>query len=124
MKLLFIVACALVYVNAGILLKTKYHGSLNRNEMVAVSGRRVENIQAPEQWFDQKVDHFNPQDSRTFKQRYYANNTFFDGNGPIFGMFNTLPLTNTVVLGGEGPAGNTSVSRFIVSQYAQELKGM
>jgi pimeloyl-ACP methyl ester carboxylesterase len=49
----------------------------------------------PAQWFTQTLDHFNALDSRTFKQRYYVNPTYWDkmsgiillyinGEGPVF----------------------------------------
>jgi len=31
----------------------------------------------PAQWFDQELDHFNAQDQRMWKQRYFVNDTFF-----------------------------------------------
>jgi hypothetical protein len=35
--------------------------------------------------FTQKVDHFTPADDRTYNQRYWWNDTFWDKqNGPIF----------------------------------------
>jgi hypothetical protein len=44
------------------------------------------------QWFTQLLDHFNPQDSRTWQQKFYVNDTFFVPGGPIFFQ-----------IGGEGP---------------------
>ena len=38
-------------------------------------------------WFDNKIDHFNDKDERTYKQRYWYNNKFFSGKdsqGPVF----------------------------------------
>ena len=38
-------------------------------------------------WFDNKIDHFNEKDERTYKQRYWYNNKFFSGKdqqGPVF----------------------------------------
>ena len=43
--------------------------------------------------FTQRLDHFNPQNTATFQQRYQTNGTFFKPGGPVF-----------VLLGGEGPA--------------------
>ena len=45
-------------------------------------------------WFpEQKLDHFSS-DSRTWSQRYFINDTFWDhSNGPVF-----------LMMGGEGPA--------------------
>ncbi|KAL4235486.1 Thymus-specific serine protease [Mactra antiquata] len=47
----------------------------------------------PAQFFNQRLDHFNGDDFRTWKQRYFVNETFVKLNGPIF-----------VMIGGEGPA--------------------
>jgi len=49
---------------------------------------------APAQWFQQKLGHFNPSDTRMWKQRYFVNDTNWDrSNGPVF-----------LSLGGEGEA--------------------
>jgi hypothetical protein len=52
-------------------------------------------------FFKQTLDHFNRQDGRTFNQRYFVNDTFWDGpesNGPVF-----------MCVGGEGPPLDASV---------------
>ena len=42
---------------------------------------------APAQWFQQKLDHFNPSDALTWKQRYFVNDTNWDRDyGPVFLM--------------------------------------
>ncbi|XP_029634017.1 putative serine protease K12H4.7 [Octopus sinensis] len=46
-----------------------------------------------ELWFDQKLDHFDPSDTRTWKQRYFINKSYFKPGGPIF-----------LMIGGEGTA--------------------
>ncbi|XP_054157916.1 putative serine protease K12H4.7 [Oppia nitens] len=38
----------------------------------------------PDNWFDQRVDHFNTSDTRTFKQRYFINNKYYKTGGPVF----------------------------------------
>lgn len=39
----------------------------------------------PDTWFQQRLDHFDPQDSRTWLQRYFVNDSFWDPtNGPVF----------------------------------------
>lgn len=45
------------------------------------------------QYFSQKLDHSDAQNTAMWKQRYYVNDTFFKGAGPIF-----------LCIGGEGPA--------------------
>ena len=39
----------------------------------------------PDTWFQQRLDHFNPHDSRVWLQRYFVNDTFWDPqSGPVF----------------------------------------
>lgn len=45
----------------------------------------------PDQWFDQTLDHFHPTDDRTWRQRYFVNDTFYRPGGPAF-----------LMIGGEG----------------------
>ena len=38
-------------------------------------------------WFDNQLDHFNPSDERTYKQRYWYNDKYYSGKdaqGPVF----------------------------------------
>lgn len=36
-------------------------------------------------WYsEQQLDHFSQEENRTWKQRYFVNDTFFDGSGPVF----------------------------------------
>jgi pimeloyl-ACP methyl ester carboxylesterase len=44
------------------------------------------------QWFVQKLDHFHPEDTRVFKQKYYVIDKYFNDDGPVF-----------LYLGGEAP---------------------
>ncbi len=45
-------------------------------------------------WFhEQRLDHFSQEETRTWKQRYFVNDAFFDGSGPVF-----------LCVGGEGSA--------------------
>ena len=48
----------------------------------------------------QRVDHFNPQDLRTFQQRYWVNAQYFTGAGPVY-MF----------IGGESTGGASPCAR-------------
>jgi hypothetical protein len=82
MKSIALLLSCIVFVNAGVLLKTKYHGAMNRQHDLV-----IQNKQANEEWFQQQVNHFDPLDTRTFGQRYFVNASYFDGNGPIFGLF-------------------------------------
>jgi hypothetical protein len=61
------------------------------------------------QWFTQLLDHFNPQDSRTWQQKFYINDTFFVPGGPIFFQ-----------IGGEGPISFGDVRDLQMAVYASE----
>ena len=51
----------------------------------------------PAQWFQQKLNHFDSADARTWKQRYFVNDTNWDrSDGPVF-----------LMLGGEAEASPT-----------------
>ena len=55
-----------------------------------------ENFAPPsENWYEQRLDHFKSSDLRTWNQRYFVNDLFFNrkGNGPVF-----------LMIGGEGRA--------------------
>jgi len=69
-----------------------------------------QNIQGPAtQWFDQKLDHFNHQDTRTWKQRYFVNDSFWQPGNPIF-----------VEIGGEGAISSYDVVFFQEVLYAKQ----
>ncbi|XP_033832305.2 thymus-specific serine protease [Periophthalmus magnuspinnatus] len=73
--------------------------------------RRLHTIQKPqEQWFTQKLDHFNGQDSRVWKQRYFVNDTFAQPDGPVF-----------LMIGGEGPANPIWMDHGTWLTYAEKL---
>ena len=48
-------------------------------------------VNIDEQYYDQRLDHFNEAQNATWKQRYWVNDEFFDGTGPVF-----------LMIGGEG----------------------
>ncbi|XP_011568992.3 putative serine protease K12H4.7 [Plutella xylostella] len=68
-----------------------------------------------ERWMEQKLDHFSPTDLRTWKQRYFINDTFFDyeNPGPIF-----------IMIGGEGPLDARWMVKGAWIEYAQKFKAM
>ncbi|XP_029472071.1 putative serine protease K12H4.7 isoform X2 [Rhinatrema bivittatum] len=65
-----------------------------------------------EHWFDQKLDHFNGAESRVWKQRFFINDTFYDG-GPVF-----------LMIGGEGPANPAWMVSGTWLRYAEKLKAL
>jgi len=54
-------------------------------------------------WFTQKLDHFNPQERRTFNQRYFLNADYFNQTDPKAPVF--------LFLGGEGELRSTWVTQ-------------
>eukprot|EP01098_Paradermamoeba_levis_P003215 TRINITY_DN1493_c0_g5_i1.p1 TRINITY_DN1493_c0_g5~~TRINITY_DN1493_c0_g5_i1.p1 ORF type:complete len:521 (+),score=181.73 TRINITY_DN1493_c0_g5_i1:48-1565(+) len=82
------------------------HNRLSKWEAQA----KKNNVQLPvEQWFTQRLDHFNAQETRTWQQRYYVNDTFWDGTGPVF-----------VQIGGEGAISPSYVVALQMATYAQQ----
>lgn len=65
-----------------------------------------------EQYFTQKLDHFDRQETRTWKQRYFMNDTFWnpDDAGPIFFQ-----------VGGEGAISSEYVTSLEMAHYAQHF---
>ena len=45
---------------------------------------KVDVDQFEELWFTNQIDHFNFLDDRTYQQRYWISNQYWDGQGPIF----------------------------------------
>ncbi|XP_048000800.1 putative serine protease K12H4.7 [Leguminivora glycinivorella] len=68
-----------------------------------------------EKWIDQPLDHFDPNEKRTFKMRYFENLQFWQPNAPIY-----------IFIGGEGEQQNfwTSDSdNMITGQMVKETHG-
>ncbi|XP_035768122.1 thymus-specific serine protease [Neolamprologus brichardi] len=63
-----------------------------------------------EQWFTQKLDHFNGADTRVWKQRYFINEAFYRPGGPVF-----------LMIGGEGPANPAWMEDGTWLTYAEKL---
>ncbi|XP_023014735.1 putative serine protease F56F10.1 [Leptinotarsa decemlineata] len=65
-----------------------------------------------ERWFTQKLDHFNPNDERTWKQRYYVNDEFVNKQRNIAFL----------MIGGEGEASADWMESGAWIDYAKEFK--
>ncbi|KAL0212158.1 hypothetical protein RCL1_005784 [Eukaryota sp. TZLM3-RCL] len=61
------------------------------------------------QWFTQRTDHFNDRDKRTWQQKFYMNQKFWDGKGCII-----------LYIGGEGPLNNPPGDKSFVGTLAKE----
>lgn len=67
------------------------------------------------QWFTQKLDHFSPSEIRTWKQRYFVNDSFYDykNPGPVF-----------LMIGGEGPADARWMVKGAWIDYAKKFNAL
>ncbi|KAB0797058.1 hypothetical protein PPYR_11119 [Photinus pyralis] len=70
---------------------------------------------AQDEWFIQRLDHFNPTDLRVWKQRYFTNDQFYKvtHNGPIF-----------LMIGGEGTASPLWMNQGAWIDYAKRFKAL
>lgn len=69
---------------------------------------------APAQWFQQKLDHFNPSEVITWKQRYFVNDTNWDhGYGPVF-----------LMIYGEGEADPVWLVNSDIMRNAEKFKAL
>ena len=68
-----------------------------------------------ELWFhDQRVDHFNPVNTKKWSQRYYYNDTYYKAGGPVF-----------LMIGGEGPATPKNVGDYYsIDYFAKSMSGL
>lgn len=63
----------------------------------------------PDEWFEQMLDHFNPTNIGTWKQRFYTNKDHYKPGGPIF-----------LMIGGEGEAKADWMVKGAWIEYAKE----
>ncbi|KAJ9081910.1 Thymus-specific serine protease [Entomophthora muscae] len=66
-----------------------------------------------ELFFDQKVDHFSPNTSTTFQQRYYVNDVYYKDGGPAF-----------IYIGGESALEEHRTQNGLVADLAKEHQGV
>lgn len=60
-------------------------------------------------WYEQKLDHFNPRDNTTWKQRYFVNTEFYKPGSPVF-----------LMIGGEAEASDKWMSAGAWVDYAEK----
>ncbi|XP_001949662.1 putative serine protease K12H4.7 [Acyrthosiphon pisum] len=70
-------------------------------------------IDTEDKWFLQKLDHFNPTDNRTWKQRYQVNQKYYKKDGPVF-----------LMIGGEGPISAKWMYSGAWIDYAKEFNAL
>jgi pimeloyl-ACP methyl ester carboxylesterase len=84
-----ILALALVCMALGASEATRPYGGFLGDPYIEHPEKPAPNVAT--EWFTQQLDHFNINDQRTWKQRFYLRSTEFDGTGPVF-----------LMIGGEG----------------------
>lgn len=85
MKIIFFLVLAVVFMNHTSALRKfingKYFSKIKTTGLTDI----------PDQYYEQRLDHYNEALLKTWKQRYWVNEEFFDGTGPVF-----------IMIGGEG----------------------
>ncbi|KAJ8664614.1 hypothetical protein QAD02_006276 [Eretmocerus hayati] len=112
MKLILYLTILVTLINCGLAWRSfmrgrKRHGNLGEPVSSELHAPREE------QWFNQNLDHFNPAEGRTFKQRYFMNKDFYKKGGPIF-----------LMIGGEGPASGKWMDEGAMIEYAKQFGAM
>lgn len=78
------------------------------------SGTSAEKIiLPPDEWFEQMLDHFNPTNVRTWKQRFHTNKDYYEPGGPVF-----------LMIGGEGGSTAEWMVKGAWIHYAKEHKAL
>lgn len=64
-------------------------------------------------WFTQRLDHFDTRNNKTWQQRYFVNNEYYQNGGPIF-----------LMIGGEGEASDKWMTAGAWVDYAKKFKAL
>lgn len=73
------------------------------------SSVKLEKPLPADEWFTQNLDHFNPTNKETWKQRFFVNDDYYRPGGPVF-----------IMIGGEGEATAKWMIQGAWIQYAKE----
>ena len=79
-----------------------------RGGMLGAPKAKIEQELPKEQWFTQRLDHFDDANLKTWQQRFFINETFYKPGGPVFFM-----------IGGEGAASPKWVVVGSMMKYAE-----
>ncbi|XP_072049545.1 LOW QUALITY PROTEIN: putative serine protease K12H4.7 [Amphiura filiformis] len=86
-----------------------WHGR-PRGGMIGTPKRRFSGPLPPDQWITQRLDHFDDANIETWQQRYFVNDTYFKGDGPVF-----------LMIGGEGTANPIWMQEGTWIEWAQQM---
>jgi len=86
-------------------------GLLNRLRHLEPPNRTSGSKSYQDQWFEQRLDHFNPMNVKTWQQRYFSSFQFYEEDGPVF-----------IQIGGEGAASDGWLDYGAWIEWAKEQK--
>ena len=111
----FIVALLFLVLGAEASIHTDdFAKFMGRREILRGTTPKSAMLKQNQFWFDQLIDHFNPEDRRTFKQKYYVTDQFWDReNGPVI-----------LYICGEGPCSGVPEKRLFISTLAEQNKAV
>ena len=102
----------LYFVNFSDCFNLIHHGRL-RNGFLGSPRTNYRGPVPPDQWFEQRLDHFNEAETRTWKQRYFINDEFHKPGGPVF-----------LMIGGEGEASALWLVEGAWVEYAKQYNAL
>lgn len=76
-------------------------------------GKNTELSDFPDKYYNQRLDHFNEANIKTWKQRYWINAEHFDGSGPVF-----------IMIGGEGEENPIWMNHGQWINFAKQYKAL
>ncbi|XP_011495298.1 PREDICTED: putative serine protease K12H4.7 [Ceratosolen solmsi marchali] len=112
MRFAFLFAIFVITVQSGIAWRSFMRGRKNNGNLGEPNLTKAY-VPIKEQWFTQNLDHSNPVEGRTWKQRYFVNSDFYKKDGPVF-----------LMIGGEGPASSKWMIEGQMIEYAKQFGAM
>ncbi|XP_064550582.1 putative serine protease K12H4.7 [Drosophila montana] len=106
---LVLLALGLVQANRNIFQRT--FNQLHGEPPVPANQNRADEVQTL--WIEQKLDHFNESETRTWQMRYMLNDVFFKAGGPLF-----------IFLGGEWEISTGRITAGHMYDMAKEHNGL
>nr|CAD7395997.1 unnamed protein product [Timema cristinae] len=103
--------CVVLVVLCGLVEGWKiFHHGRHKGGMLGAPYTDQQIALPPAEWFEQKLDHFNPTDTTTWRQKYFTNSAFYKPGNPVF-----------LMIGGEGAANATWMVKGTWIDYASQL---
>nr|KAF7435023.1 hypothetical protein H0235_003214 [Vespula pensylvanica] len=113
MRFVSLLLLTAVFININVALRNFLRGRSKDGNLGMLLSHKEHKWLPKEQWFIQMLDHFNPIDTRVWKQRYFQNTEYYKPGGPMF-----------LLIGGEG----TATAKWMVEgqwiEYAKQFEAM